>query len=59
MRLGKAGAGVEKCTLEKHGFVGVYYPGTHARNKAVIAAGGASCDEKTSTAMCRYLREAG
>lgn len=56
---GKGGTNMERCTLKEHGFVGVYYPGTRAPNKAVIAAGGASCDEKTSVAMCRYLREAG
>ena len=55
----KGGTSMERCTLEKHGFVGVYYPGTRSGNKAVIAVGGASCDEKTSVAMCRYIREAG
>jgi BAAT / Acyl-CoA thioester hydrolase C terminal. len=50
---------MERCTLNEHGFVGLYFPGTHSHEKAVIAAGGASCDEKTSVSMCRYLRKAG
>lgn len=50
---------MERCTLEKNGFVGVYYPGTTSPEKAIIAAGGASCDEKTSVSMCRFLRRAG
>ena len=50
---------MERCTLEKNGFIGIYYEGTKSPEKAVIAAGGASCDEKTSVSMCRYLRNAG
>ena len=50
---------MERCSLEKQGFVGVYYPGTYRTDKAIIASGGASCDEKLSTAMCRFLRDAG
>lgn len=54
------GAGnMERCTLEKHGFVGVYYPGTYRTDRAIIASGGASCDERLSIAMSRFLREAG
>lgn len=37
---------MERCTLEQNGFVGIYYPGHIHPEKAVIAAGGASCDEK-------------
>ena len=50
---------MERCTLEKNGFVGIWYPGTYHTDAAIIAAGGASCDEKTSVSMCRYLRNAG
>ncbi len=50
---------MERCTLEKNGFVGLYFPGTKSTEKAIIAAGGASCDEKTSVSMCRFLRNAG
>lgn len=50
---------MERCSLEKQGFVGVYYPGTYRTDMAIIASGGASCDEKLSTAMCRFLRDAG
>lgn len=49
----------ERCTLEEQGFMGLWYPGSYRPGKAIIACGGASCDEKTSIAMCRYLREAG
>ena len=49
---------MERCTLEKNGFVGLYLPGTKAPEKVIIAAGGASCDEKTSVSMCRFLRNA-
>ncbi|MCR4696758.1 MAG: hypothetical protein K5654_05545 [Lachnospiraceae bacterium] len=49
----------ERCTIENEGFVGIYYPGTVYPEKAVIAAGGASCDEKTSIAMSKFLRNAG
>ncbi len=50
---------MERCTLEKNGVAGIYYPGTSLPEKAIIAAGGASCDEKTSISMCRFLRKAG
>ena len=50
---------MERCTLERNGFVGLYFPGTKAPEKVIIAAGGASCDEKTSVSMCRFLRNAG
>lgn len=50
---------MERCTLKDNGFVGIYYPGSISTNKAVIAAGGASCDEKTSVLMSRFLRNAG
>ena len=50
---------MERCTLEQNGFVGIYYPGSIHPEKAVIAAGGASCDEKTSVSMSRFLRKAG
>lgn len=50
---------MERCTLEKNGFIGVWYPGNYRIDVAIIAAGGASCDEKTSVSMCRYLRNAG
>lgn len=50
---------MERCTLNEHGFTGVYFPGTHSPDTAIIAVGGASCDEKTSISMSRYLRNAG
>ncbi len=46
------------CSLKKEGFKAHYYPGTKETNKAIIAVGGASCDEKTSIAMYGYLRKA-
>lgn len=49
----------ERCTLEKNGFTGIWFRGTKSPEKAIIAAGGASCDEKTSISMCRYLRNGG
>ena len=49
----------ERCSLEKQGFVGVYYPGTYRTDRAIIASGGASCDEKLSVAMSRFLRDTG
>nr|MCR5675312.1 hypothetical protein [Lachnospiraceae bacterium] len=52
-------AEMQRCTLQEHGFAGVFFPGTVAREKAIIAAGGASCDEKTSISMSRFLRKAG
>lgn len=50
---------MERCTLEKNGFIADYYPGTKSPEKAIISVGGASCDEKTSIAMSNYLRDAG
>jgi hypothetical protein len=50
---------MERCTLKYNGFVGIYYPGSISINKAIIATGGASCDEKTSVLMSRFLRNAG
>ena len=50
---------MERCTLKDNGFVGIYYPGSISINKAIIATGGASCDEKTSVLMSRFLRNAG
>jgi len=47
------------CTLEKEGFIAHYYPGTKETNKAIIAVGGASCNEKTSIAMSGFLRKEG
>ncbi len=49
----------ERCSLEKQGFVGIYYPGIYRTDRAIIASGGASCDEKLSVAMSRFLRDAG
>ena len=37
----------------------MWYPGNYRTDVAIMAAGGASCDEKTSVSMCRYLRNAG
>lgn len=48
-----------RCTLEKEGFIAHYYPGTRDTDKAIISVGGAACDEKTSIAMSRFLREEG
>lgn len=50
---------MERCTLEKNGFMGIYFPGKIYSEKVIITAGGASCDEKTSVSMCRFLRKAG
>lgn len=50
---------MERCTLKKDGFEGIYFKGKRSPEKVVIAAGGASCDEKTSVYMSRYLRRAG
>ena len=50
---------IKRCSLEKDGFIGVYFPGKKFSETAIIAAGGASCDKKTSISMCRYLRKAG
>ncbi len=50
---------MERCTLNANGFEGIYFHGTHSPETAVIAVGGASCDEKLSVAMSRFIREAG
>ena len=50
---------IKRCSLEKYGFIGVYFSGKKFSETAIIAAGGASCDKKTSISMCRYLRKAG
>lgn len=50
---------MERCILEKHGFEGIFFPGTISPDKVIIAAGGASCDEKTSVSMSGFLRKAG
>ena len=50
---------MERCTRMEHGFEGIYFPGTRSSNIAIIAVGGASCDEQTSVSMSRYLRQAG
>ena len=42
---------MERCTLENNGFVGVYFQGIVHQQKAVIAPGGASCDEETSISI--------
>ena len=50
---------MERCTLERNGFEGIYFEGKKSPDKVIIAAGGASCDEKTSVYMSEYLRRAG
>ncbi len=50
---------MERCSLKKDGFEGIYFEGKRSPEKAIIAVGGASCDEKTSVYMSRYLRRAG
>lgn len=50
---------MERCTVEKNGFAGIFYQGTKSPEKVIIAAGGASCDEKAGISMSRYLRNAG
>ncbi len=47
------------CTTEKEGFKAHYYPGSRDKDKAIIAVGGASCNEKTSIAMSEYIRKEG
>ena len=49
----------ERCTLERDGFTALWYPGRISPEKAIIAVGGASCDERTSVLMSRFIREAG
>ena len=46
-------------TLERDGFVGVFYPGTRRPGRAVLYVGGASCGRKMTIAMGRYLADAG
>lgn len=48
-----------RCSIEKEGFIAHYFPGTKEKNKAIIAVGGASCNEATCVAMSGYLRRAG
>ena len=50
---------MERCTLERNGFEGIYFKGKRSPEKAIIAVGGASCDERSSVYMSRYLRRAG
>jgi len=45
--------------LEKNGFEGIFFEGKHSPEKVIISVGGASCDEKSSVYMSRYLRRAG
>ena len=55
----KIETGIEKLSLDEHGFEAKYYQGRLSPEKAIIATGGASCDERSSVAMSRYLRQAG
>lgn len=48
-----------KCSLEKEGFIAHFYKGEKEKDIAIIAVGGASCDEKTSIAMSDFLRKEG
>lgn len=50
---------IERCTLSREGFEARWFPGTICREKAIIAVGGASCDERTSIAMSGFLRKRG
>lgn len=50
---------IERCTLSREGFEARWFPGTICLEKAIIAVGGASCDERTSVLMSRFIREAG
>ena len=50
---------MERCTLEKNGFIGIFFEGRKSPEKVIIAAGGAMCDEKNSVCMSRYMRKAG
>lgn len=47
------------CTLDKEGFRGHYFSGNKEKNKAIIAVGGAYCDEKSCIAMTGFLRRKG
>ena len=53
------GIGIEEINLDKYGFEAKYYSGRISPDKAIIAVGGASCDERSSIAMSGYLRKAG
>lgn len=37
---------MERCSLEKEGFIANYYSGNYETDKAIISVGGAKCDEK-------------
>ena len=50
---------MERCTLEKNCFIGIFFEGRKSPEKVIIAAGGAMCDEKNSVCMSRYMRKAG
>lgn len=50
---------MEKCTLEKEGFIAYYYSGNYQSDKAIISVGGASCNKKTSIAMAEFLIKEG
>ena len=50
---------IERCTLSQEGFEARWFPGTICLEKAIIAVGGASCDERTSIAMSGFLRKRG
>ena len=45
----------ERCSLEKQGFVGIYYHGIYRTDRAIIASGGASCDEKLSVPVAAIV----
>ena len=45
----------ERCALPGEGFEAHWFPGTICPEKAIIAVGGASCDERTSAAMSGFL----
>lgn len=50
---------MKRCTLKERGFIGYYYSGNIQKEKAVIAVGGTSCDEKISVALAQHLIDAG
>ena len=50
---------MERCTLERNGFEGIYFKGRRSSEKVIITAGGASCDMRSSVFMSRYLSRAG
>ncbi len=49
----------ERLSIKSEGFNAIYFQGTIYPEKVIICVGGASCDEKTSIVMSRYLRNAG